>query len=391
MYSDKTHPLAAAIIVGEHADVPAYTSNTISGVTDHYYRCLDTEDYDADAGTPDIAVGRFAVDTEEQLAIVVDKQLRYEAGVFKDDSWLKKVSFIATDDASHWQIAEGSFNYLVNLYTGPQGFVGNFPKPETAGGDLLYAITNKVKDAEVIDRLREGRGFINYGGHGGSDYWVSPRLEKKDVESLKNTDVIPLVMANACNTGDFRVLSMGQIWQRATAGAVIYYGSMDSTYWNEDDVLQRRMYDGIYRDGRRTWAAVTDFAQKELWRHYGGAGSSKYYYETYETFGDPLTRFRTAPPVTVAVQGAATAQVGTRQIAYQVTDKTGKPIAGARVALWKQSPAYTIAGETDRDGKILFALSEGYDSAGTFDVTVSGDNLKLWQGKLEIVSPVVAR
>jgi hypothetical protein len=66
---------------------------------------------------------------------------------------------------------------------------------------------------------------------------------------------------------------------------------MDNTYWDEDDILERKMFDGMYAGGQKTFAGITHYALQEHWKHYGGAGKSKYYWETYVLFGDPALEF----------------------------------------------------------------------------------------------------
>ena len=148
--------------------------------------------------------------------------------------------------------------------------------------------------ADVVDRIRRGRAIINYGGHGDPEEWVSPHLTVADVDSLKDNGSLPWVMANACNTAQFTAAnSIGEAWQRQPFGAVLYLGSMTLTDWDEDDIFQRRMYDGIFQNGLSEFASMTAFAMQEVWRYYGGAGQSRYYFETYVTLGDPSMRLRT--------------------------------------------------------------------------------------------------
>ncbi len=289
-YKDPKVDLRQILLVGDNGEVPGYTSDLLEGVTDHYYRCLDS-DYESDIGAPDVALGRFAVETEAELAVVVKKQIRYEQGNFKDRSWLKRFSLIATDDSSHFQVAEASFDYLTDRYTGPQGYFGNFPKLAQTGGDLLYAIRHSATGSQVVERLKEGRGFINYGGHGNEDSWDGPEVSQEDVESIHH-EATPFVMSNACITGKFVVDSFAETWQRHESGSVAFWGSMDSTYWDEDDVLQRKVYDVLFRDGNRRIEDFTDAGLEEVWRFYGGKGRSKYYWETYVVFGDPSTEIR---------------------------------------------------------------------------------------------------
>lgn len=284
--------LRYALIVGDIDDVPAREATEISGVTDLFYAALDTDDYRADIGTPDIGVGRFSVSSESDLATVVEKTAKYERGAFTDKSWLNKIEWIATDDSANYAIAEGSFNYAIDHYTKVQGHVGSFPEALQAGGDQLYAISHDASTEDVVARMREGRGLINYGGHGSTSSWAGPAVGEDEVARLDHPDALPMVISNACITGDFTQNSFAEIWLKAPHGAVAFWGSMDSTYWDEDDILQRRLYDFLFRDKITEFSTFAGKSLAEVWRFYGGAGRSKYYFETYLNFGDPSLNVR---------------------------------------------------------------------------------------------------
>ncbi len=275
-----------AIIIGDINDVPAYNSSIIWGETDHYYRCLD-EPYENDIGTPDIGLGRIAVETNEELDTVIDKAIKYRTRNFDSLEWIKNLSFIASDDPNFWDIAEGSHNYAIDNYTAPLGYLGDFPNLGELGGDKLYAITYSVNDATTVEKISAGRSLINYGGHGAIEYWAGPTVTKNDVLNINHPDALPVVISNACVTGNFEYDSFAETWLRHKNGAIMFWGSIDSTYWDEDDILERAMYDALYKDNKLIFSDFTDYALSEVWKYYGGEGKSKYYWETYALFGDP--------------------------------------------------------------------------------------------------------
>ena len=292
-YKKSDAKLAYALIIGDAEDVPGKDSYIISGVTDHFYRSIDTDDYETDINGPDIGVGRVAVRNESQLAAVLQKFTKYTKGSFSTYSWLNELSFLATND--RWQLAEATHNYVIDTYTRTKGYTGIFPTTRQLGGDQLYAVTHRVPEEKVREALELGRTVIDYSGHGANTYWDAPRLEQDDVRNLADPNALPFVIANACITGDYRVdESFGETWQRHPYGAITYWGSMDSTYWDEDDILERRMFDGIFKGNKRTFAEITHNALTELWTFYGGKGFSDYYWETYVLFGDPSIPLRTA-------------------------------------------------------------------------------------------------
>ena len=200
-------------------------------------------------------------------------------------SWAKDIAFIATDD--RYEIAEGTHNYVIDNFTAAAGYQGNFPDAVTAGGDRLYAITHHASNQQVFDSMNDGRSIIDYSGHGSIDQWAGPHVSQSDVRALSN-DSLPFVISNACLTGNFFATeSFSETWQRHPQGSIVFWGSTTYTYWDEDDILERRMFDDIFKHQERNFGAMTSYALAEVWKHYGGQGKSRYYWEAYHVFGDP--------------------------------------------------------------------------------------------------------
>ena len=289
LYSLKPN-LKYVILIGDIADVPSKTSLLISGVTDHYYASIDTDDYTSDIATPDLYVGRISAASAEELGTILLKYSRYIDGDFSSRGWMGRASFLATND--RWQLAEATHNYVIDGYTAARGYTGTFPGATEAGGDKLYAITNHAETKEVMEAFLQGRSIIDYSGHGAETFWDSPRVSQVDVRSMTFSS-LPFVISNACITGNFRIAeSFAETWQRQEWGAVMFWGSMDSTYWDEDDILEKKMFDGIFRNANLAFGPITDFALIEMAKYYGGEGRSNYYFETYHMFGDPSIALR---------------------------------------------------------------------------------------------------
>src|SRR5439155_4990228 len=106
---------------------------------------------------------------------------------------------------------------------------------------------------------------------------------------LLKSESSPFVSSQACNTADFTDgESFAEAWQRHPKGSIVFWGSVDVLFWDHgDDLLARAMYDSIYRDHKLVFSEFIDDSILRYWGYYGGAHLSKYYWETYETFGDP--------------------------------------------------------------------------------------------------------
>jgi hypothetical protein len=281
--------LKYAMIVGDAEDVPARPSTVIKGVTDHFYRAIDTNDYTQDINGPDIGLGRVSVASEAQLQTVVSKFIRYQST--RKLSWTQAASFVATDD--QYQVAEGTHNYVIQNYTSKLGFQGTFPSVSAAqGGDRLYAITHHAATTDLLKAFHEGRAIIDYSGHGATTYWAGPQFTPNNIAAIANEEALPFVIGNACITGQFTVPeSFGESWLRSPY-AIGYWGSMDNTLWTEDDILEKKMFDGIFQFGQVRLGDFTNYALSALWNHFGGQGKSTYYWETYVLFGDPSIALR---------------------------------------------------------------------------------------------------
>ncbi len=387
IYRSEKYNLKHAVLIGDAADVPSYTTSLIKGVTDHYYRAIDTDDYSTDINGPDIGVGRITVNSENELNRVVEKMIKYQTGTFKKEEWLNRPAFIATDD--RWQVAEGTHNYVLDNFMKSRNYVGYFPNSPNAGGDQLYAITYKVSDSKVVETMRDGRFIINYSGHGSNTSWAGPHVSQSDVRSLTDREYIPFVIGNACITGDFRVAeSFGETWIKNSA--IMYWGSMDSSYWDEDDILEKHMYDGIYTKNKKSFNALTNHALSEVWRYYGGANRSKYYWETYVIFGDPSIDLRTSKTTSIVMEGElGNIVVGMKDLSYMVKDETGAPIKNMRIALTQKDGAYTFSTYSDDNGAVNILLNPKSVPGEKYLLTAYGDNARLFQKELQVISPDV--
>lgn len=384
IYHSQEYNLKYALIIGDVEDVPSHSASHLNkGVTDHYYRAVDMEQYQYDVNGPDIGVGRLTVKNEQELKQVIDKLIKYQRGRFADDEWLKKAAFIATND--RWQIAEGTHNFVVENFTVPAGYSGVFPNDPMPGGDKLYAITHKVTDRQVLDTLKLGRAIINYSGHGSTSSWMGPHLHQDNIQELGDGDVLPFVVSNACITGQFIVdESFAETWLKHPAGAVAFWGSMDNTYWTEDDILEKEMYNGIFNKKLSDISSLTQNALSAVWAHYGGENRSKYYWETYHIFGDPSLELRTAKSRAVLIKGQKIIPYGVPAMKYFVVDLEGNPVTDAKVTLASAEGRVIDFGITNEIGSVEMDLSVFRENDEGI-ITVHGKNLRMTEEKIKVV------
>jgi hypothetical protein len=107
------------------------------------------------------------------------------------------------------------------------------------------------------------------------------------VKALTNT-IYPIVLSFACDTGNYPYSEcFAETWIRDDHGATLFWGSSVSSYWTEDDVLEKELVKGWYDHGQERFAQMADYGKYELYLFLGGGGTARRYYEMYNIMGDP--------------------------------------------------------------------------------------------------------
>ncbi|MCX6124268.1 MAG: C25 family cysteine peptidase, partial [Proteobacteria bacterium] len=384
LLKDQANNLRYAILIGDSGDVPSHVATSISGVTDHFYRAIDTNDYDSDISGPDIGVGRLSVNTEAQLVTVVDKILRYQQGTFGRTDWFNHPAFVTTHD--RWQVAEATHNEVITRFFGPKGYDRDFPDALEKGGDKLYPISLHATPAQIVRHMSAGRTIINYSGHGSNVGWED--VTTANVNEMMDTDSLPYVLSNACITGDFRKEPVfAETWQRAPHGAIAFFGSMDSSYWDEDDILEKTLYTGMFTQGIRAFDLLHQNALSGVWKFYAGAGKSKYYWETYVTFGDPSLEFRPTRPESVTVDGFDSVIMGSAESPVRVINAAGEGVPNIHVTLFRAADGISVTGVTDATGTAKLRTGSFAGDVSELSLTVYGDSIETISRQVPVIVP----
>ena len=257
------------LLVGDVEQIPSH--NTGRHLSDKYFVTVDGDDY-----VPDIIVGRFSAQTEEQLNAIIEKTLVYERYSFINESWLTHPVFLACGTDGDWELAEGTHRYVFTEYLHPPEF----------HPDSLWAYDGATT-SDVITAINSGALLVNYSGHGYSGGWANPAFNSGNIYALANEGNYPFVMSNACQTGMFGGDEcFGESWIRAPGkGAVAFIGATNSTYWTEDDIYEKRFYDAFFLNGYTSLGGANFDGLLEVMLY--GTSLAEYYFQVYHTLGDP--------------------------------------------------------------------------------------------------------
>ena len=313
-YNNWEIPPTYILLVGDSPQIPTWTGSYTGTCTDLYYVTIDSGNYFAD-----IIISRFPAATAEQVTVMVDKTIYYETGSFPDEAWVKKGAFMASDDYTYWTVAEATQNYVIDIYMTPNDYTS----------DKLYAHTYGADTQDILNSLNDGRSLAIYTGHGSTDSWSGPAFGQSNVNSLTNDGMYPFVASHACLTCQFTVSEcFGETWLRApNKGGLAFWGATTYSYWDEDDILERNMFQAWWDDDIESIGGMTNMALYYLYQHYGGGGMSQYYFEEYNVLGDSSVKvwrgtINSPPNTPDKPTGPATGDVG---VEYTFTTSTTDP------------------------------------------------------------------
>ena len=228
-YDTWTNPPAYVLLNGDTNTLPAYTGEGSGSADDNEYTELEGTGY----YTPDVMIGRFPIRSVPDLETILSKVLQWEQTSMPDTDYMKDSLFLASSD--HSSMLEATHEWSWNNHIAPYDPANVYhPVYERLGGDT----------ADFALNVNEGRGIVCYSGHGYGDGsgTASVHFVHSDVSALTNVDEYGHVMVFACgvNLHD-QEISFGERWLlEANKGSVSFWGTSDSSYWDEDDRFQQR-------------------------------------------------------------------------------------------------------------------------------------------------------
>lgn len=266
-------PPSFVVLLGDVPDVPTFQGVAYNNPpTDLYYSTVDGDEY----YTPDLWVGRIPVANATQANTYFQKVIKYEKALWAiPDIWYLKTSFLAGSD--NYQITEATHNYVIENYFVPGGFT-----PQR-----LYVTSYGATTSDVINAVNEGRGWLVYSGHGSDSSWQDgPVLTQDNIRSFSN-NVYPWVLSFACDTGKYTLTEcFGETWVRVSGGGVGFLGSSVTSYWDEDDILEKKISEAYFSGS--TWTAGVILSGKlSFFNYYGNTSTTQRYFEMYNLLGDP--------------------------------------------------------------------------------------------------------
>ncbi len=356
--SDK---ISYILIIGDYADVPSpsYTQQEYSLTTgaDPTYTYLSGNDK-----KPDAFIGRFSVETEEQAMTVVNKNLNYECNPTEmgtnDTEWFTSCMGIASNEGSptdkEWLngFKDTLFNYNYKTYDSAYD-------PGASASEMSNAINN-------------GKGWINYMGHGDFELWATGEFESSHVKALNNTGKLPIIISVACVNGEFKDRTcFAEEWQRLgseneSKGSIVFLGASVYQDWTSPQTSNQEMMHLLKKETYTTIGAVINNGQLKMLEQ----DNNQETFETWHIFGDPSLKMITDVPSELSV--SHNESIGLGQQNYDVSVSGAND---AKVCLYSKKQGIHVVRKGNR-----VSVPVNVTTNDTVFITVTARNKVPYQG-----------
>jgi hypothetical protein len=386
-YDNWTIPPSFVLLVGDVDRIGYFTgSGEGNPPTDLNFALCEGSDY-----WPDLDLSRASVASAAQLDSFVDKVVRYEQNNWESGKrgtvprsacvqlgagqslfstgtdWTKKAYFVASADGSNHGVAENTHKYVM-------------AKIRPMGTECDSLFTFYSSGTPVDTALNTGRAWVTFSGHGSEEGWSDPGItfHSDNVRALTNTDMIPLVQTYACLCGDFSSSSypecFSETWIRlGRKGGIVSMASSVTSYWTEDDTLERRVFDYMF-DSSYTWVmGGFNKAKVKFYAQMGDNSTTRRYFEMYNCMGDGATDIYSLEPKPLVATYPPVIPLGSYALPVSVTTG-GNALPGALVcASARSDTAAWATGYTNGSGQVTLNITTL--APDTVFVTVTGHNL----------------
>jgi hypothetical protein len=230
------------------------------------------------ASDPDLATdglfgamsGRFPADTVEELKLMVEKTLAYEAAA--PGAWQRRIRFLAGEGGfgeAVDAVIERQFSTLVSDAI-PAGYEVEtaYAKPSSR----YFAYAPRFNE-NALRMLNEGSLFYCYVGHGlrtamddiGYKGHVYPTLSTKDAAKVDVREGLPILVSIACNTGEYDSKigdSVGEEFFKRPRGPVAFIGGTRVTQPYGNALLGNHLIRQVFHAKQRALGEVMAAARE---------------------------------------------------------------------------------------------------------------------------------
>jgi hypothetical protein len=156
----------------------------------------DAINYDQIDYRPEIAVGRWPVNTDAEIKIVVAKSIAYESSIDQRPSEKPRLALLSVGG---WVDSRGTMDRAATLMSG-------WTPERRYYSDRARKDGTPPPDREQLTRLlNDGVEVVMHAGHGQDDQWERC-FSSQDLKDLHNAGQLPVMLSAGCSTARFATL-----------------------------------------------------------------------------------------------------------------------------------------------------------------------------------------
>ncbi len=351
------------ILVGDAEDIPPATGTVGSASgqpADPVYACVEGTDH-----YPDLFISRFSANTTEDVDNQVNRSIYYEMTPDLGADWY------------HWGTGIASTEYSGTINPAYDTTRCNWLRHSLLA--YSYSLIDQIYDpgansSMVKSALEEGRGVVNYIGHGSLSGWGTSGFSISDVNNLQNPWELPFIISVACYVGYFPgVTCFCEAWLRAGTpsqprGAITHWGSSISQTWEPPCFGQEGAVNLLTHDKMNTVGGVFFNGACHMMDVYYGGDYGVEMSQTWHIFGDASLQLRTDTPDSMTVYHDAQIYSG-----LTTFDVTVFGVEDALCAFFRNDTLYGSA-YTNASGFAIITIDPPLPSSGEITLTVTAYN-----------------
>ncbi|MCX7835035.1 MAG: C25 family cysteine peptidase [bacterium] len=361
-YNTLSIPLEYVLLVGD-ADRGAYSIATNSFTSlppftetvssDHPYTMLSGNDF-----WPEIIIGRVTGGNATQMAVVINKNLRYQN--FPGRNMINQQMTRALCFAGNYSDS-GTPPVTPTLNS---RWAADMLRTKGYSVSEIYYPPTFPGTSEILAQINQGLSLITYRGWGDSQGPLYPRLRVDDLNSVTSNSLSPFVSI-VCQTGAFGPGSspvpnqrcFGEVWVELGSvndmkGGPVFFGASHlHTNTRYNNPMLAGFMEGWLTEGLEKFGMIALRSKLEVYRGFPlEPTSSEAYFHYYNILGDPSITLWQLLPDSLNVIFPTTILANAGQVTVRAIDGlTGIPQSNLVAALIAPNNVHSVA-VTDNQG-----------------------------------------
>ncbi len=348
------------------------------------------------AWDPEVYVGRFPANTANELAIMVNKTLKYESEPEVGD-WMNRMLLAGgISDTIYKEPPDGEDESFLTTYIW-QNYVASEMNFTHLWRSTYYTPPEPKEPLTSTSFKREinkGYSTVIFAGHGDPYQYADASggiYTNTNANNILNTNNLSLVYADACSTSSYDINdnSIGEyLIKKNNAGAIGYIGGLRVTWYYKDDYNLEMLNRGNaklfwkefflnnkFQQGKALYDSKVAYMNSDYYVY--GFGSTFFDFErkqllTYCLLGDPEVDIYTNKPKLALNPFTETIYEG-QLVSITIRDVNNRIVPYARVHLRGSDGKYHTA-YANENGLVNFRIPA--EENEIYNVTITGHNLK---------------